>query len=253
MNVEINLEKLRKFFVLKCGIIICVVCFFAACQSRNHDSKVGKINSLTIICDSSINRNLLYDFNLISNDDTIKTHNIKYDSIAKTTTLKWDSLKNNDYEFEVISVFQQKTKTSFSLRGDTTIRIFNSYKYEFRNVITKETLLKSDTIIIVFQSQGCSFNFESYTLTKNNERYRLKGSERHGWNPIDKIVLPEIIGDLNQIQVSCRNHKLHEYGSTRSLQFMLLADKKVFYFDDTYSGDSQLFSEFKEKYIRKQN
>lgn len=253
MNVEINLDKLKKCFVLKYGIVICVVCFFAACQSRNHDSKVGKTNSLTIICDSSINRNLFYDFNLISNDDTIKTHSIKYDSIAKTTTLKWDSLKNNDYRFEVISVFQQKNKTSFTLRRDTAIRIFDNYKYEFRNVINKETLLKSDTIIIVFQSQGCSYNFESYKLTRDNEKYRLKGSKRNGRNPIDKIVLPEIIGDLNQIQVSCRNHKLHEYSSTRSLQFMLLADKKVFYFDDMYSSDSQLFSGFKEKYIRKQN
>lgn len=251
MNIGINLEKLTKYFVLKYGSIICILCFFAACQSRNHDSKVSKTNSLTIICDSSISRNLFYDFNLISTDDTLKTHNIKYDSIAKTTTLKWDSLRNNDYRFEVISVFQQKTKTSFTLRGDTTIRIFDNYKYEFRNVITKENLLKSDTIIIVFQSRGCSFNFESYTLTKNNDKYRLKGSERNGWNPIDKTVLPKIIDDLNQIQVSCRNDKLHEYGSTRSRQFMLLADKKVFYFDDMYSGDSQLFSGFKEKYIRK--
>jgi len=156
MNIEINSDKLKENFVLKYGILICVVCLFAPCQSRNHGSKVGKTNSLTIICDSSINRNLLYDFNLISNGDTIKTHNIKYYSIAKTTTHKWDSLRNNDYRFEVISVFQQKTKTSFTLRGDTTIRIFDSYKNEFRNMITKETLLKSDTIIIAFQSQGCS-------------------------------------------------------------------------------------------------
>jgi len=64
-------------------------------------------------------------------------------------------------------------------------------------------------------------------------------------------VSPEIIDYLNQTQIFCRNHKFHGYSSTRAYQFMLLADKKVFYFDDKYSGDFESLSEFEEKYIHK--
>jgi len=251
MNLEINLGKLKKYFILKYGIIICVVCFFAACQSRNHNLNSDKTYTLTIVCDSSFNRNLLYDFYLFTKDDTIKIQKIKYDSLNKITTFKWDSLRNEEYHFEIISVFQQKSKVSFILNRDTTIRIRNNFKYELNNIISKATLLKSDTICFAFQTTGCSYGIAIYTLTKNNGKYRLKGSKRRGWDPIDKDVLPEIINDLYQIQISCRNHKLHEYGSTRAYQFMLLSDKKVFYFDDMYSGDDQLYSIFKDKYIYK--
>src|ERR1035437_7544104 len=130
MNVEINLDKLRKCFVLKYGIVICVVCFFAACQSRNHNLNTKEKYSMTIVCDSSFNKDLLYEFYLITRDDTIRMEKIKYDSLTKTTTLKWDSLRKEEYHFEVISVFRQKTETSFSLNSDTTIKISNKYKSE---------------------------------------------------------------------------------------------------------------------------
>ena len=249
MNVEINLDKLRKCFVLKYGIVICVVCFFAACRSRNHNLNTKEKYSLTIVCDSSFNKDLFYEFYLITRDDSIRMEKIKYDSLTKTTTLKWDSLRKEEYHFEIISVFQQKSKASFKLNCDTTIRIRNNFKYELNNIISKATLLKSDTVCFTFQTTGCSYGIAIYTLTKNNGKYRLKGSKRRGCDPIDKDVLPEIVNDLYKIQTSCRNHKLHEYGSTRAYQFMLLSDKKVFYFDDRYSGDSQLFSRFQEKYI----
>ena len=250
MSIEINLDKLNMYSILKYGIFICFAYFFSACQSRNHNLNSDKTYSLTIVCDSSFNRNLLYDSYLFTKDDTIKIQKNKYDSLTKITTFKWDSLRKEEYHFEIISVFQQKSKASFKLNCDTTIRIRNNFKYELNNIIPKSTLLKSDTICFAFQTTGCSYGIAIYTLTKNNGKYRLKGSKRRGRDPIDKDVLPEIINDLYQIQISCRNQKLHEYGSTRAYQFMLLSDKKVFYFDDMYSGESQLFSRFEEKYIQ---
>jgi len=249
MSIKVNLDILNKYSILKYGIFICITYFFSACQSRNHNLNSDKTYSLTIVCDSSFNRNLLYDSYLFTKDDTIKIQKIKYDSLTKITTFKWDSLRKEDYHFEIISVFQQKSKASFRLNRDTTIRIRNNFKYELNDIIPKGILLKSDSICFAFQTTGCSYGIAIYTLTKNNGKYRLKGSKRRGCDPIDKDVLPEIVNDLYKIQTSCRNHKLHEYGSTRAYQFMLLSDKKVFYFDDRYSGDSQLFSRFQEKYI----
>ena len=251
MRIEINLGRLNKYSILKYGIVICIVCFFSACQSRNQNLDSEKTYSLTIVCDSSFNYKLLYDSYLFTKNDTIKIQKLKYDSLTKMTTFKWDSLRKEEYNFEVISVFQQKNKASFILNCDTTIEITNKYKSELKDFIPKKTLLKSDTIIFSFQTTGCSYNIGIYELTRNNGKYRLKESKKHGLDAIDKEVSPEIIDYLNQTQISCRNHKFRGYRSTRAYQFMLLADKKVFYFDDKYSGDFESLSEFEEKYIHK--
>lgn len=251
MRIEINLGRLNKYSILKYGIVIYIVCFFSACQSRNHNLDSEKTYSLTIVCDSSFNYKLLYDSYLFTKNDTIKTQKLKYDSLTKMTTFKWDSLRKEKYNFEVISVFQQKNKASFRLNCDTTIKIINKYKFELKDIISKKTLLKSDTIIFAFQTTGCSYNIGIYNLTRSNGKYRLKGSKKRGLDTIDKEVSPEIIDDLNQTQISCLNHKFHGGRSTRAYQFMLLSDNKVFYFDDKYSGDFKSFSRFEDKYIIK--
>lgn len=250
MNVEIKSNKSKRYFVLKYAIILYAVCSFTACKSRNDNVKIDKTCALTIVCDSSYNQDLFYDFHLYTKDDTIRIQKIKHDSLRKRITLRWDSLKKDEYQFEIISVFQQKNRVSFNLNRDTTIQIRNKFTHEITNQIPKVDLLKSDTICFAFQTCGCSYGIATYMLTRNNGQYRLTGSKWRGWDSINKIVSPEIIQDLNQIQLSCLNQKLHKYRATRAYQFMLLSHKKVFYFDDMYSGDTEQFGRFKEKYIQ---
>lgn len=235
---------------LKYVLIICISYFLFACQNRNNNLDSHETCTLTIICDSTFNQNLFYDSNLFTKDDTIRIQKIKFDTLNKTITYKWTNLKKEQYHFENFSVFQQKNMVSFYLNRDTTLRIRNKFKHKLIKIIPKASLLKSDTIYFAFQTCGCSYGIFIYSLTKNNGKYRLKSANIHyGGSPIDKEVSAEIINDLFKIQRYCRNHKFHSYISTRAYQFMLLSNNKVFYFDDKYSADVELFYRFRMKYI----
>ena len=140
---------------------------------------------------------------------TINYNNTKYDTLTHIATIHWGSLANGEYCFETISAFQQKRKTFIILRNDTTVYISSSYKYNFVDSISKEELLKADTIAFAFQAQGCTFSIQGYSLMRNGNKYELKGSIRN-WKRIEKDVLPEIINDLFEIQIFCKKFPLHD-------------------------------------------
>lgn len=248
--LETKITRLNAYSILISGIILCLAYFSNACQSRKHDLKSEEKHSLTIICDSTFDENLFYDLYLYTKLDTIKTQKIKFDSLKYTFTFHWDSLKTGDYHFELISVFQQKNKVVFKLNNDTTIQLKNKFRHELINVIPIATTLKSDTISFAFQTNGCSYGISIYTLIKNNGNYRIKSlMNQYMGKPLVKDVSPEIIKDLYETQIACRNHKSNIHYSTRSYQFMVLTDNKVFYFDDKYFGSEKLFDPIRRKYL----
>ena len=243
-------------YILRIGILVCFIHIFFACRNQNKN----ETSSLTIVCDSSFYNKIYWNGYLISSKDTLTLNhkNTKFDTLTNIVTIKWDSLMNGVYHFETVSAFQQKNSTTITLQHDTIIHISNGYKYEFVNSISKEELLRADTVAFAFQAHGCSFRIQGYTLIHNGDKYRLKGSifrihEATGFNLIDKNVSSEIVNDLYKIQTRCQEFPLHQRWCTMSYQFMLLSQGKVFYFDDEYSVSSDIYDSFFDKYIIEKN
>jgi len=231
------------------GMFLIIVCLIVSCDFSRKSLKSKDRFSLTIVLDSRNRYKAYYGkMYLVTGNDSLEYDSVMWNKNKDELTYKWDSLKSGEYQFKIKTIYHHPKDVSISLKTDTIIKIQNDFSFQFVNSIPKNVLLQVDTIDFAFESNGCSFTIDKYLLVRDSGKYRLIRSKNYRYDSINKVVKPEIIDDLYEMQLKCKKYNIDRPRSTRSYQFIMIAGQKAFYFNDNYSVGSIFFETFVDKY-----
>lgn len=221
--------------------LICMSC---------QKTKDKKYHDLTIILDSTFDYELIDSTTLLGNNYK-SSMEWSYDTIKHNCYYHWDSLTSNNYIFKVQTIFSKVKDFNLSFPNDTNFLLDNELGFVTTMLIDKNELYQSDTIELVFTSSGCFHQYyEKLIITKNNNEYTLKTESEQ-----IKKVPSAIIDSLFQMQFDSKKEldKIEKNGfqsfSTTTNGFYLLANNKLFKFNDRGIEDWDLYENFKAKFI----
>jgi len=232
--------------------ILLITSLIVSCDFNRKSMDRGKTFSLTIVMDSTINSKSYYGiWFLVTGYDSINYDTVLWDRKQLKQTYRWNRLKAGDYQIEIKTVYHHPKVVSIALRSDTVIKINNDFSYQFVNLISKKELSQADTIDFAFESGG-HFSIWKYQLVKLDNHYWLSRSSEYNREPLNKVVTPDIINDLYEIQKICRKNKNQKVRGFKSYQYILIVGKKEFFYDDNYTMGTPFYNAFLNKYdIRK--
>ena len=234
--------------LLKNVAILLIICLIISCDFNGKPSDKNKLFSLKIVMDSSMNSLSYYGQSILEmGNDTIFHYTQKWNRDKNELIFKWDSLKSGEFQFNIKTVYHHPRIVRFSLKSDTVITIQHNFPYQSVYLIPKKDLLNSDTIDFAFNSYGCCVYIRRYQLIKLKKKYRFIKIPEYGCDSISSLVSSEVIEDLYRLQKLCRKNKNKTVTGFYTHNFILIAGKKAFLFDDKYSMESFYYA-FLEKY-----
>jgi hypothetical protein len=217
---------------------------------------------LTIINEKSNIPNIVLSHKLApGNIDS--TLNWSYDSINKRYFKEFKNLPRGKYTYETQSIFSKKLQIPIFLDKNKTIIAKNNFDIEFVDEISEAEFLKTDTIEVIFDFNGCFGEYTDKTLFIKNKRtnnYQLIHTNNRNYydslTPIDfnAEVKTESIVKLfqTQQQYNLKRKELAKKGSimssTNCYDLYILANNKLFK-HRSYSNEEFPFYENFIEYI----
>ncbi|MBL7747622.1 MAG: hypothetical protein JNM19_09370 [Chitinophagaceae bacterium] len=105
--------------------------------------------------------------------------NIEYDTLLNTEVYVFDSVKNGNVSFTLVSYLDRTYQKTISLESDTTILIrkdeLNDFPATKDNIVPSMKLNTGDSLVIALYHAGCySFFKENISIRKEKDTYHVR-------------------------------------------------------------------------------
>lgn len=197
---------------------------------------------------------IIHDVTYERDGEIIDDPETVYDSVSGAYNLVWDSCSAGEYTVTVTTVFGTETVQKFQVDSDSELVVKNDLPFVPVGFLSKDSMLKADTLQFVRVVRNYSENLRTTTLIKNYAGYELSEYPMTGWEYngprqisaeegeqfIDAFI--ESQNDIEQLRVDSAD--VMATGTSRQYVF-IRADEEVY----AYYNDAMKRVAYPEVYI----